>query len=523
MRELLKKMLLIVILNFLSVPFSVCVAQVDWALGYQIRESNLPALHSYAAAQAGDTLLLIGGRKDGLHLRQPSFAFDSLSRNDSIWVYDYNRDQVLGLDLSNLPSDLAAQLSSTNPQYAQLGDYLYIVGGYGYDPHIQDHRTFDRLIGLHIRKTIDYVYDQKPLDTSCYFYISDSLFAITGGVMFPFDEHLILACGHRFDGVYNPVDNPTFVQKYHTKIIEFQVNNETQSFTTIRLTDDPMLRRRDLSARVTRSSSQDKLTLYAGVFRPDVNFPYQFLIEYQNGQIKKVSDLRQSLSTYHTAHLSLDSEDLPSPELEGEIFIGGLAPYYFEDSILHYDTDIPFTSHISMLLRNKEGKYTEYLHRTSLPAYLGTATQTFKHVEQHATLPKSLGFFIGGILSPERNIFWSALDSPSEASPYIVDLYLEPCPGAWIPFDYSNSPYKIEIFPDKDYTKFTCSWRQSDEKVLIEIFDMNNRPLFSQYFLTTKENVTQTLDLPNEVMNHKKFKFHFKGSEEYYFTVLNND
>ncbi|MBK6835837.1 MAG: hypothetical protein IPG89_16810 [Bacteroidetes bacterium] len=50
--------------------------------------TNLPGLHSFATAQSNGKWLVIGGRKDGLHARQPFNAFPAASNNTSIYVID---------------------------------------------------------------------------------------------------------------------------------------------------------------------------------------------------------------------------------------------------------------------------------------------------------------------------------------------------------------------------------------------------------------------------------------------------
>ncbi len=494
------------------------------SVGYTLRDISLPGLHSYAIASLGDTLIIVGGRKDGLHLRQPSFAFDSLSRNDSLWVYEKETDKTIALSLDMLAPDIAAQLSSSNPLFVHHGAYLYIVGGYGYDPKSQSHITFARLTALHIPSILSHAYTDRILDSTCYFSIKDDVFAVTGGVMHRYDDHYILACGQRFDGLYNPVDNPTFTQVYHTKIVELDIDPQTQSYTILNELQDSTLRRRDLSSSIVSGPRGDRLILYAGVFRKDINFPYQNILEYTGGELRSVDKFRQCLSTYHTAHSTLDLSSIDDELRETSIFVGGLAPYYFEDTSLFYDTDVPFTQHISLLTRDAQGRYTEYLSKTQLPAYIGTGAYMIKPKNKppHANNKSSIGYFIGGIRSPEHNVFWSDSDSPSVASTKMVELYIEPCPNGWTEMKYSNSPYQIDLFPDKDYTHFTAHWKQGSEKVLIEIYNSEGYRLFSQNYSSDRA-ISQKLELPKSIMAETHFQLHFKGKEEYWIEILNND
>ncbi len=501
------------------------LSQIPLSLSYEAREARVPTLQSYAVAQMGDSLLLVGGRKDGLHQRQPSFAFDSLSRNDSLWLYDVSLNRSQGLSTATLPADIAAQLSSTNTEFVHRGDYLYVAGGYGYDPSTQEHRTFDQLIALHIPSILTKLARGLSLDTTCYYRIQDELFAVTGGVMHEFDGHIILACGHRFDGLYNPVDNPTFIQKYHEKIVELEIDDDKRTYTVLSTLEDSLLHRRDLSSSVIHESDGDKLVLFAGVFRRDINFPYQNILEYQNKKLSSVTGFRQCLSTYHTAKHEIDLSTIDPQLSQATIFVGGLAPYYLEDTTLCYDTDVPFVSTISMVTQDSQGKYQEWLSKSRLPTYLGTGsywipTQTTP--VKHEDKKQHLGYFLGGIASGERNVFWSAEDSPSVASQYLVDIYLEPCPEGWELLDYANSEYQIDIFPDREYTYFTCHWNQGIEDVLMEVYTLEGQKLFGQNY-SSDRYVRQSLVLPTSLMEEKVFMFHFKGKKEYWIKVLNND
>ena len=85
---------------------------------------NLPSLHSYVFAQLEDQYLVIGGRKDGIHPRQPWAAFDEANKNTMAYVIDVKNKQVYSASLSSLQTDIYEQLSSTNMNFHQEGDTL---------------------------------------------------------------------------------------------------------------------------------------------------------------------------------------------------------------------------------------------------------------------------------------------------------------------------------------------------------------------------------------------------------------
>ena len=69
--------------------------------------SNLSGLHSYVVAQSGGKWLIIGGRKDGLHARQPFNAFPAANSNTNIYVVDVNTQQFWTSSVTVLATGLA--------------------------------------------------------------------------------------------------------------------------------------------------------------------------------------------------------------------------------------------------------------------------------------------------------------------------------------------------------------------------------------------------------------------------------
>ncbi len=499
-------------------------AQQHWKLSYELEETALPALHSFAWARSGEDLLIVGGRRDGLHLRQPSLAFDQPGQNDSMYVLTAG-GEVHGAALTGLDDSIRFQLSSTNPQFAQRDKYLYFTGGYGYFPPMEEHITYDALLVLDVSKLTKSILENGKINPEDILVMRAPDFAVTGGVMEVFDDHLLLACGHRFDGFYNPANNPTFTQVYHEKILEYDVDPIEKTWNTIHLLEDTLLHRRDFNARVLHRPDGDELVLYSGVFRRDRNMPYTKILRYRKGFLREDPEMDQCLSNYHTAHCYL-SDDFPVEQYRGmELFFGGLAGYYVENDSLHYDGDIPFTRHVSAL-RLSPSHIKEYKSSTDLPGFLGTAA-VFVPQEKVDLEPSQkkyyLGCILGGITSDERNVFWSAQDEASTAYTQQIKVYLEPSnePGMQV-MDISHSVNQPQIYPDSDYQYFTLEWKQEAEKLLIECYSRAGKKILSQYVNTT-QNTRQKMQLPEELMQETEFILHLHGKEEYWIRVLNND
>jgi hypothetical protein len=170
------------ILGALTLVSPVSNAQTS-QLNIQLEEVTIPnlgGLQSYAFGQADGKWLLVGGRLDGLHRRQPWASFDVAGHNNQIWVIDPEDKKYWSATLSSLPTSIAEQLSATNMEFYQEGDYLYCIGGYGYSNAAADHVTYDKLTAIDVAKTIDAVIQGKSF-TTFFRQITDSKFQVTGG------------------------------------------------------------------------------------------------------------------------------------------------------------------------------------------------------------------------------------------------------------------------------------------------------------------------------------------------------
>jgi hypothetical protein len=120
---------LLIIMSFIfafgqTIPFNYEVSIVPKSV------PNFPGVHSFAFGQANGKWLIIGGRRDGLHARQPNSSFPTVSNNTDIMVIDPISNQYWSASLNTLPTSVAEQLQATNMNFYQDADSLYILGGY---------------------------------------------------------------------------------------------------------------------------------------------------------------------------------------------------------------------------------------------------------------------------------------------------------------------------------------------------------------------------------------------------------
>ncbi|MBP7389676.1 MAG: hypothetical protein KA841_04680, partial [Chitinophagales bacterium] len=72
--------------------------------------NGMPALQSYAFGKQDGKWIIIGGRVDGLHRRQPFAAFDAPGNNTNIYVVDPLLAQVWSASIQSLSQPLQEQL-----------------------------------------------------------------------------------------------------------------------------------------------------------------------------------------------------------------------------------------------------------------------------------------------------------------------------------------------------------------------------------------------------------------------------
>ncbi len=150
-------------------PFQIAISPINI--------DGLGGLQSYAYGQKEGKWLIVGGRLDGLHRRQPFASFDAAGNNNQLIVVDVAKNKKWSAPLSVLPIGIQEQLSSTNMSFYQEGEYLYVIGGYGYSATAGDHVTYPKLCAIKIAEVIDAIENSSSY-TSFFRQIHDTLFAV---------------------------------------------------------------------------------------------------------------------------------------------------------------------------------------------------------------------------------------------------------------------------------------------------------------------------------------------------------
>ncbi len=388
---------------------------------------GLPGMHSFASAHYNGKWLILGGRVDGMHRggggpNNP--AFPSTQRNMNIYVVDPVAQQVWSAPLSSLSTALQDQLSSTNQEYYQDGDWLYIAGGYGYSVAAGDHVTYDELTAVNVPGLINDIINGNPIAGN-FLQTSHAGMQSTGGALGKIGNTFYLFGGIDFQGRYimgGMGGAATVYMQYTDQIRTFEIVNTGTSLSVTNysaMTNAAEFHRRDFNlVPQIFPGNQYGYMWSSGVFKAPNDEVYFNPIEITASGVTIIpeSTFSQQFSNYHSAKMALYD---PSSGDMHSIFFGGIAQFYYDaNGNLVEDTNVPFVKTISLVTRDANGVYTESVFSTEMPTYVGAGAKFFlsdsiaeyaKGIVDMSQLPATgtftVGYIFGGIESPVPNTF----------------------------------------------------------------------------------------------------------------------
>jgi hypothetical protein len=450
-----------------AAPFEVLIEPVNI--------NGMAGLQAFAWAQHNGKILVIGGRKDGLHKRQPFAAFDVPGHNTNLTVFDPLAQQSWSAPLASLPTALQEQLSSTNMQFYQEGDYLYVAGGYGYSATSADHITYPYLTAVKVPDVINAVINAGSF-TAYFRQITDTMFALTGGYFNKIYNTYYLTGGQKFIGRYNPMgpnNGPGFVQVYSNAIRKFLINDNGISLSVTHLPsiiDTNNLHRRDYNvAPQIMPNGEEGLTAFSGVFQKNIDLPYLNCVNIDSNGHNINNAFSQYFNHYHCAHIPLYSVN--NNEMH-TLFFGGIAQYYDSAGVLVQDNNVPFVKTIARVTRTGNGIMTEYKLPVEMPALLGAGSEfipveSLPHYNNEVIQLDNLladttlaGYIYGGINSTAPNIFFVNNGTQSTASSQLFKVFI--IKKSTLGIDQLNTQsigsLKMMVFPNPNDGDFTISY-----------------------------------------------------------------
>ncbi len=422
--------------------------------------SGLPGLHSYAFAQHNGKWLIIGGRKDGVHARQPFNAFPGAQNNTNIYVVDIASQQSWSASVNSLPTGIKEQLQSTNMNFYQDSDALFIVGGYAYSTSAADHKTFNNLTSVDVPNLINAIVAGTPI-TSYFKQISNDIFAITGGQLGKIGNTFYLVGGHRFDGRYNPMNNPTFTQTYSNAIRKFTIDNSGSNLSYANyeeIVDAVHLHRRDYNL-LPQVFPDGELgyTISSGVFQIAVDLPFLYPVDIKAGGYFPQTQFNQYLSNYHSGKACL--YDAANNRMHN-LFFGGMSQYYYSNGTLLQDDTVPFVKTISRTTRFADGSLLEYQLPVEMPNLKGAGAEFIPNenlphyaneVIQLSNITDDefvIGHLYGGIQSSSATAFTDNQTNLTSADPTVYEVKLVKNATLSTPQINGENPFTFTVSPN---------------------------------------------------------------------------
>lgn len=435
----------------------------------ELAYDGLPGLHSFAFAQSGGKWLIVGGRTNGLHsfsrshgTQPPQNAFPPNHANRRVWVIDPATGQSWSSPLQNLASALADALSATNAAFYQDGNYLFVIGGYGFDSQNNKMTTFGTLTALKVQETIQAVINGQALaphiqqaatytDQTRGGVARSFYFQAAGGGLEKVGNTFYLIFGQLFDGLYSadPGDSGRFPveQKYTERVVALTITPEPLAASVVKvIQQDPNdfsapYHRRDLNVvPALKTGGAQRISAYGGVFFPGRDSAFQEPIYLDGGEnpgtvtVTVDKSYQQLMSQYQCATLPLFNA--PAGDMFTVLF-GGISLYYFDPKTGRFrrDDGLPFIDDITALVQHADGTSAEYLLPVSLPRLLGTnmvfvPNPAVPHAANGVLLLESIpgrtlvGHLYGGIVS--TSLHSGPQSQNTAASNAVFEVWLTP-------------------------------------------------------------------------------------------------
>jgi hypothetical protein len=485
---------------------------------------DAPGVHSFSVGV--DSLgrwLVIGGRMEGLHQRQPFAAFLANDNNKNAFVIDPETEQVWSTSLSSLPASIFEQLQSTNQEFYQRENQLYIIGGYGYSPTVRDHITYSYLTSVDVYGVTDAIVNGEAI-TTFFRQVSHPKMAVTGGYVGYLDSVFYLAGGQYFEGRYNPMGpnhGPGFIQEYTDAIRKFKVEDDGTNLSIVDFSEEvdaANLHRRDYNMVPQFFPNGDLgFTMFSGVFQHDVDLPFLNSVDvFPSGYIVN-NNFNQYLSQYHSAHLPIYDE---ANNTMHTVFFGGLSQFTLNaNGNLVEDENVPFVKTISRVTRLSDGAMEEVKLDIEMPTLVGSGAEFIPHsdasfvesgilelddISQQKIL---VGYIYGGIQSMQENIFFINNGTQSFASNVIFKVFIKKITTSTKDLKVKDANvFNINIYPNHIDGQVVIDYLSpSNGKVKVEMVDVNGEKIQTIFEGTTTEGTQKVLFVMPDIVDGMYF------------------
>ncbi|MGB5420351.1 T9SS type A sorting domain-containing protein [Algibacter sp.] len=477
--------------------------------------TNAPNVHSFSWGKTSDgKWLIVGGRIDGLHQRQPFTSFLENDNNKSVYVVDPVANQTWSTSISVLQASMFEQLQSTNQEFIQRGNTLYIIGGYGYSASQNDHVTHNKLTAVDVDGLANAVINNTDI-TSFFRQITNTNLAVTGGHLGLLNDVFYLCGGQYFEGRYNPMgpnNGPGFTQNYTDEIRTFEINDDGTNLSIVNYTaqnDTNNLHRRDYNmAPQIFPDGTEGFTMFSGVFQHTADLPWLNSVDVTPSGYTVNNTFNQYLSQYHSAKIPIFDT---SNNVMHTLFFGGMSQFKLDanDNLIQ-DDNVPFVKTISKVSRFSDGSMVESSLDIEMPTLLGSGSEfipledntnyleneilNINNLQEGVTL---VGYIFGGIESTQENIFFINDGTQSSASSLAFKVFINKSTLSVNEVELtSENIYNLKIIPNPSKSIFSIEvFIPNTEKSEVAIYDISGKKIKSLEIEASIGTQTIPLDL----------------------------
>jgi hypothetical protein len=417
---------------------------------------ELPTLHSYIRGEYDGHWVLVAGRTNGLHgfVDDGLINFPPASQNRDVWVIDVENGESWRRSLTSAQTGLDAftvdSLTSTNAQGTQIGDRLYMTGGYGFDATNSTFRTFNRLTAFDLPELIDWAKGGPTQLSDAFRQVQHPAMQVTGGVMTHSAGRTHLVFGQNFNGPYDPILSGVYTEQIRSFTI--QDDGTTLSISNVS-SSEPLEEhhRRDLSVvPVIRRDGQGSFAkgwaALSGVFTPD-DRAWTVPVEIAEDGTATMADpsaantFKQGMNIYQTANLGMYSE--AAGQMHTLLF-GGITYQFYDREAGQFvnDVNFPFTNQVTAVVVDANGNYQQVLLDEEFPVIIDDAGKRMRFGTNGEFFPVSglptydngvlkldelsgetrLGYIFGGLMADAGN------NGRTAASNFLFEVVLTPVP-----------------------------------------------------------------------------------------------
>jgi len=439
-----------------SLPFRIRISEARFSLP-EVESSTggtTSGIQAFAFGRYKNKGFFIGGRTSGLHWLNDTDSFLATQQNTTLYVIDFATQTLSYRSLNDPNANITEMtldlLTTTASEYVQLDNFLFMIGGYGYNCISQDYDTKNSVNIIDLPKAINWVEGGKGSFYDCLTIIYDPYLKVTGGDCFNTNRHkpTLLCLGQNYNGSYRTNVNGEYTEQIRG--IYFPTGNSEKILKNVEVPIDPNYRRRDLNSvpiMVKKDNSYVPAVIcFSGVFTLDGGIWTIPIVVDENGNsfMQDPNDpntLKQGMNNYNCASASLFSIKRNESYV---LFFGGISFQYAENGTFFTDSALPFINNVTTVVIDNTFFMQQYLMdslyptifypNSSNPSYFGTygkfiptySKQFCNGVISFDTIKGGeevlLGYIIGGIQSSARNT--GGVPGTSISSAHIFEVYL---------------------------------------------------------------------------------------------------